>query len=450
VPRDLRADARTLILAGLRSADPARLVARALADPATLASWAVDLAVDDAGPPASPLDREVAGDTLLVAIGKAAGGMARGAAEVLGHHLAGGVVVTADGTPLPDLPGRLRTHRAAHPLPDARSVAAARDIRHLLEGAGGADRVLVLLSGGGSALVTDPAEGLGLDAIRATHDLLLRSGWPIGGVNDARRVLDRLKGGGMARLAAPASVIGLVMSDIPGGGLEDVASGPLSPARRGCRDVEIALRRGDALWGRLPDEVQRFLEARRSRVSLTPPPVKLLGIGSGDGVVDAVDAEAARLGYSTRRLGTSLSGDARTLGGALVRTARAVRDRVVDVPAPACLIGAGEVTVEVRGPGSGGPNQEVAVGAALALEGFTGVLIVSLGTDGIDGPTDAAGGWADGSSVQRAHSAGIDLEAALVRNDSGSALKALGDRIVTGPTGTNVADLYLVLVDEAH
>lgn len=434
------------MLAGLRAVDPARLVARSLADPATLASWAPDLARDDSGLPATPLDREPSGDTLLIAIGKAAGGMAKGAAAVLGHHLTAGVVVTSDGAPLPELPVHLRTHRAAHPLPDRRSVAAARDIRRLLEGAGEADRVLVLLSGGGSALVTDPAEGLDLEVIRVTHELLIRSGWPIGEVNDVRRVLDRLKGGGMARLAAPASVIGLALSDIPGGGVDDVASGPLSAARRSCRDVEIALRRGD-LWPRLPEAVQQFLEARRSVSTPEPPEVELRSLGSGDRAVDAVGREAGRLGYSVQRLGTSLEGEARTMGRGLARAARAIRDGVAEVPLPTCLVGAGEATVNVRGDGSGGPNQELAVSAALALDGCDGVVLASLGTDGVDGPTDTAGGWADGTSLQRARRLGVDLEDALARNDSGSALRALGDRIVTGPTGTNVADLYLVLVD---
>jgi len=435
------------MLAGLRAVDPARLVARTLADPATLVAWAPDLARDDAGLPATPLDREPGGDTLLVAIGKAAGGMARGAASVLGHHLTAGVVVTSDGAPLPDLPGRLRTHRAAHPCPDDRSVTAAQDIRRLLEGAGDADRVLVLLSGGGSALVTDPADGLDLDAIRATHDVLLRSGWPIGEINDVRRVLDGLKGGGMARLAHPASVIGLALSDIPGGSVTDVASGPLSAARRSCQDVEIALRRGE-LWMRIPESVQTFLRDRRSVALVEPPAVDLRALGSGGAAVDAVADEANRLGYSVLRLGTSLEGEASALGRGLARTARAVRDGVTDVRLPACLIGAGEATVEVRGNGTGGPNQELAVGAAVALDGCDGVVVASLGTDGIDGPTDAAGGWADGTSSRRARALGVDLEEALARNDSGTALRALGDRIVTGPTGTNVADLYLVLVDE--
>ncbi len=435
------------MLAGLRAVDPARLVARTLADPATLAAWAPDLAREAAGPPATPLDDETGGETLLVAIGKAAGGMARGAASVLGRHLAAGVVVTPDDAPLPELPRALRTHRCGHPLPDIRSVDAAADVRGLLEGAGRTDRVLVLLSGGGSALLTDPVEGVGLEALRATHEILLRSGWPIGDVNDVRRVLDRLKGGGMARLAAPASVVGLVLSDIPGGAPEDVASGPLSAASRTCRDVEILLRRGD-LWSLLPQEVRHYLEHRRRLPLAATPDVPLHRIGSGSRVVDAVADEAERLGYSVQRLGTSLAGEAKTLGRALARAGRGVLDGVVDVPRPTCLVGAGEATVEVTGSGEGGPNQEVAVSAALALDGCEGIVLASLGTDGIDGPTSAAGGWADGTSARRARAAGIDLEDALTRNDSGQVLSALEDRIITGPTGTNVADLYLVLIDE--
>ena len=446
MPRNLRADAHSLIVAALRSVDPARLVAEVLADSHALAAWGEDLAADSAGPASSPVDRWEAGDTLVVAIGKAAGGMAAGVASVLGGHLAAGVVVLPDGAPLPELPPPLRIHRASHPLPDPRSLTAAVDIRELLEGSGPADRVLVLLSGGGSALVTDPEPGLDLEAVRGTHEALLRSGWPIQRVNDVRRVLDRLKGGGLARLVAPSATLGLVLSDIPGGGLADVASGPLSPASASPRDVEIALRRS-GLWVEIPASIRAHLEARRADSGAEPPSVELLPVGDGLGMLAAVRREAERLGYSPQSLGDALVGEARDLGRALARAARAAQDGVAPVPLPACLIGAGEATVTVSGSGSGGPNQEVAVAAARELDGRHGVLVASLGTDGVDGPTDAAGGLADGSSVARARAAGVDLGAALDANDSGGALETLGDRLVTGPTGTNVADLYLALVD---
>jgi hydroxypyruvate reductase len=445
--RDLRADARSLIMAGLRAVDPARLVAATLSDASTLARWSFGLARDASGPPATPLDHAGHGDTLLVAIGKAAGGMVRGAHAVLGDHLTAGVAVAPDGAPVPDLPRGIRLHRASHPLPDARSVQAARDIRRLLAGAGERDRVLVLLSGGGSALVTDPEEGLDLDAVRAAHRVLIASGWPIGKVNDVRRTLDRLKGGGMARLSAPAATLGLVLSDIPGGRIDDVASGPLSPMSRSARDVEVELRRG-RLWDSMPEAVQASLTVRRLERPAIPPDVTLHAIGSGGAAVEAVSRAAAELGYSVHQLGGALEGEARGLGRGLARAAIAVRDGVASVPLPACLVGAGEATVEVVGGGSGGPNQEVAIAAALALDGQEGILVGSLGTDGVDGPTDAAGGWADGQSVTRARRRGLDLRDALARNDAGTALKDLGDRIVTGPTGTNVADLYLALVDE--
>jgi len=446
MPTDPRAGARALILAALRSVAPARLVAEALADPPTLLPWGGGIALDGAGPPTSPLDASAPGDTLLVAIGKAAGGMAEGAAAVLGAHLAAGVVVVPDEAPLPDLPPALRVHRAAHPVPDARSVEAGRDIRGLLEGAGPDDRVLFLLSGGGSALVSEPERGVDLDTLRATHEVLLGSGWSIHRINDVRRLLDRLKGGGMARLASPARIVALVLSDIPGGALEDVASGPLSPSHASPRDVEIALRR-DRLWELLPSPVRDFVVARRAWQPPETPPVELRGIGAGVSVIDAVARQAQADGRSVRRLGAALEGEARVLGRALARAAMAAQDGAAPVPLPTCLVGAGEATVTVRGSGSGGPNQEVAVAAALALDGRRGILVASVGTDGVDGPTSAAGGFADGTTAERARAAGVDLATALERNDSGSALEALGDRIVTGPTGTNVADLYLVLVE---
>ncbi len=446
MPRDLRADARSLIIAGLRAVDPARLVASTLSDSDGLAAWSVGLARQASGPPATPLDRAPSRDTLVVAIGKGAVGMVEGAHAVLGDHLTAGVAVVPDGVPLRELPRSMRLHRAAHPLPDERSLTAAADIRTLLGGAGRGDRVLVLLSGGGSALVTDPEEGLDLADVRAAHEVLLGSGWPIGRINDVRRTLDRLKGGGMARLAAPAATIGLVLSDIPGGRVTDVASGPLSPATRTPRDVEVELRRG-GLWAAMPEAVRGSLRARRAERSVATPEVTLHAIGTGGAAVDGVARAAADLGYSVQRLGGALEGRARDLGRGLARAAIAARDGVAPVPLPACLVGAGEATVEVVGDGSGGPNQEVAAAAAMALEGREGILVASVGTDGVDGPTDAAGGWADGESAARARRIGVDLLDALARNDAGSALARLGDRIVTGPTGTNVADLYLVLVD---
>jgi glycerate-2-kinase len=443
--RDLRADARTLIAAALRSVDPVRGVADALADLPEMTPWAGAIALDEAGPARSELDRVGGGRTLLVGVGKAAGGMVAGAVAVLGGVDAG-VVVIPDGAPCPPLPDSVRVHRASHPLPDGRSVEAAAAVRALLEDAGSEDRLLVLLSGGGSSLVTDPVEGVRLEDVRAVHRMLLRSGWPIQRVNAVRRVLDRLKGGGMARLALPARPVALVLSDIPGGALEDVASGPLSPSPATPRDIEIGLRR-DGWWDELPERVRASLVARRDEASSATPEVILHGVGSGIPLLDAVRGAASGLGYTVRSLGTSLEGEARRIGRGVARAAIAVQEGVVDVPRPACLVGVGEATVQVTGDGVGGPNQEVAVAAALELAGRAGVLVASVGTDGVDGVTEAAGGWADGHSAVRAEAAGIDLAAALDHNDSGRALAALGDRIVTGPTGTNVADLYLALVE---
>ncbi|MDT8367565.1 MAG: DUF4147 domain-containing protein [Longimicrobiales bacterium] len=442
---EMRADAHRILLAALTALDPARLVAEALPDLPVLAEWSPEIATVLAGSPTGSIDRRAYGATWTVAIGKAAGGMTAGARAVFGDQLTGGIVVLPDGAPSPELPARFEVYRAAHPLPDERSLVAADAIRRLTDGVGPGDRILVLLSGGGSALVTDPAGDLDLAAIRATHDVLLRSGLPIQRVNEVRRVLDRLKGGGLAVACAPASVVGLVLSDIPGGRAEDVASGPLSPPPLSPRGVEIALRR-HRIWDRLPGPVREHLRALRDASVPETPSVPLHVVGSGPGVIEAVRRAALARGYGVHRLGDALEGEARRLGRSLARAAMAAQDGMAPVPLPACLVATGEATVTVRGAGTGGPNQEVAVGAALALAGREGIVLAALGTDGVDGPTEAAGAWADGTSAARAAEAGVDLADALERNDTGRALAAIGDRIITGSTGTNVADLYLALV----
>lgn len=444
-PRDLREDAHALIAVALRAIDPGRAVADTLADLPEIAPWAGAIALDEAGPTRSGLDRTSGGRTLLVAAGAAAGTMAAGAIAVLGE-VTDGVVVMPEATPAPPLPDTVRIHRLAEGLSDDRCRIATESIRRLLGGAGEEDRLLVLLSAGAAELVCDPVDGIALDDVRVTLDLLRRWGWPQGRVDAVRGVLDRFAGGGMARWSAPARPVGLVLPPRPGGDPRLIAASALSPPQATPREVEILLRR-EGRWDDVPDPVRACLLERRAESARSTPEISLHEVGSGPPLLEAVRVAATERGYSVSSLGTSLEGEARRIGRGVARAAIAVQDGIADVPRPACLVGVGEASMRTLHENPAGPNQEVAVAAALELAGRIGILVASVGTGGVDGLSDAAGGWADGHSVVRAESAGVDLAEALARGESGAALLALGDRLVTGPTGRPDSDLFLALVE---
>lgn len=438
--QDLREHARAILHAGLRAADAAAAVRRNLRAKGSsllVGPWRGDL---------RNFHR-----VWVVGFGKASVPMARAVEEVLGDWVSGGVVVTKHGHG-----ARLRrveVLEASHPLPGRDGVRAAGRVVEVVRAAREEDLVLCLISGGGSALLCLPAEGLGLEDKVATTDLLLRSGATIGEVNAVRKHLSAVKGGQLARVAYPARVVGLVVSDVLGNPLDAIASGPLSPDPTTYEDALQVLQRY-GLLNRVPAAVRQRLERGASgELPETPKPgdpvferVSLLHVVAS--VVEAAEgarAEAERLGYRTLILTTWMEGEAREVGRLVAALAReeVLRDR--PVTKPACLIMGGETTVTVRGEGRGGRNQELALAAALALADLGGVLVATLATDGTDGPTDAAGAFADGSTVGRGRSQGLEAERYLANNDSYTFFDALGDLIRTGPTGTNVNDLVVVL-----
>ncbi len=386
-----------------------------------------------------------AGPVRLAAIGKAALAMARGAAAALGERLAGGIAVTVPSGGGSAPPG-VETVAGGHPVPDEGSVAGGRALVELARGLEPEEALLCLVSGGGSALVALPSEGVSLADLQATTDALLRAGATIGELNAVRKHLDRLKGGRLARAAAPAPVLALVLSDVVGDPLDVIASGPVSPDPTTFTEAWAVLERRGVLE-RVPaavrDELARGARGEREESPKPGDPcferVRVEIVGNNRLAAEAAVAEGARRGYAARLLTTTLTGEARHAGGALAALALALRP-------PSCLVAAGETTVTVTGSGRGGRNQELALGAALALDGRDGVLVASAGTDGIDGPTDAAGAVVDGATVARARELGLDPRRALADNDAYSFFRALGDLIVTGPTGTNVMDVQVVLV----
>lgn len=398
---------------------------------------------------------DVDGSVTLVGIGKAAGDMAAGAFAVLGERVAGGVLVAPEGVAIEPIEG-LDIYRGGHPIPNDRGVSGARAVYDLATSSDRGDTLICLISGGGSALMTLPPEGISLDEVQQTTDLLLKAGATIQELNAVRKHLDQLKGGRLARRAAPARVIALVLSDVIGDPLDVIASGPLSPDPTTYAQA-VAVLRDREVWERIPDAVRRHFE-RGLAGELEESPkagdpafatVEVHLVGNNRIAAVAVREEAEARGYATRLLTTSLSGEATEVGRVLAALGREMRRSGEPLDVPGCLIAAGETTVTVRGAGRGGRNQEMALSAALEIAGDAGIVIGSVGTDGIDGPTDAAGALVDGTTLARAEADRLDVKGALARNDSYPILTALGDIVRTGPTGTNVMDLQIVLVGDS-
>ena len=391
---------------------------------------------------------------LVIGAGKAAAPMAAAVEAILGSRLTGGLVSVKDGYTVPLR--RVDLVEAGHPLPDVRGQHAAERMLHIAQDARDGDLVLCLISGGGSALLPAPVDGLTLEDKIAVTDLLLRSGAAIGEVNTVRKHLSRIKGGQLAVAAAPARLAVLVLSDVIGNQIDAIASGPAAPDPTTYADALAILRRY-AIEAKMPasalDHLRRGAAGEIPETPKRGDPVmrrvQTVIIGSNEHAARAAAAAARRRGLRTMLLTTSLDGEAREAGRLLASMARSVQDGGLPVRPPACLIAGGEVTVTVRGNGKGGRCQELALAAGLSIAGRAGVLIAGVGTDGTDGPTDAAGAYATGNTLERAEALGLDARAALANNDAYPFFGTLGDLIVTGPTRTNVNDLYLVLVNPA-
>lgn len=390
---------------------------------------------------------------IVVGMGKASARMAVALEELLEDRISTGLIVTADGYKV--LTHKVEIVEASHPIPDERGLVAAKRIATLLDKAGEHDLVIVLISGGGSALLTLPTSGITLSDLSRTNELLLRSGANIQELNTVRKHLSQVKGGQLAQRAFPAQVLALVLSDVPGDHLEAIASGPTALDPTTFTDARQLLQRY-GLWEEVPPSVRARIEAGAcGNASETPKPgdqsflkVQNVIVGSGSVAAAAAQAEGKRLGYHTLILTTTLEGEAREVGRVLATLAREEISFGRPIKPPALILAAGETTVTVRGNGKGGRNQELALSAALGIEGLSQVAIASLGTDGRDGPTDAAGGMVDGGTVARLRGQRIDPERCLAENDSYQALSKAEDLIITGPTGTNVADLCFVVVGD--
>lgn len=435
----LKTHAKAIFSAGIAAADPFQAVSRALRlEQDSLYAGAVSL----------PLD--FGAKVHLIAVGKAAGPMAAAAEVILGDYLGEGLAVSKYDHLWPL--HKVRLLHAGHPLPDDNGVAATQAVKDLLAKADAGDLILCLLSGGASALLPAPAPGITLAEKLATTELLLGCGASIQEINCVRKHLSALKGGGLARLALPRRVLTLVLSDVVGDPLDVIASGPTVADPTSFAEAMAVIARYQLLR-RLPAAVrQRLEQGCAGAIPETPKPgdacfagqvVQL--VGSNSQSLTAAAAAATSLGYTPLVLTSSLTGETRQVAAVHAAIARELAASGQPLPPPACLLSGGETTVTLRGNGRGGRNQEFALAAAHGIAGLDEVVILSAGTDGTDGPTDAAGAIVDGSTLQRARELGFDPKRHLEQNDAYPFFAALGDLLITGPTNTNVMDLQLIL-----
>ena len=437
---ELRAHARGIFMAGVKSADPVdgiKTNVRLRDDYLQIADRSYRLSNIR--------------NILVVGCGKAAAKMALAIEDLLGDRVSGGIVVVKYGYALSL--ERIKVVEAGHPIPDEAGVDGAHQIIELVRTAGENDLVLLLISGGGSALLPGPADGLTLAEKQRTTQMLLQSGATIQEINAVRKHISKLKGGRFAKLVAPANLVSLILSDVIGDSLEAIASGPTVADSTTYGDCLEIVRRYD-LTDKMPHAVVNFLRrGAEGAIDETPKPsdavfqkVQNVIIGSNRATLNGAERQAEIFGYQTRVFSSAIEGESRTIAKSHTALVKEIARSGQPLRRPACVISGGETTVTIRGDGLGGRNQEFALAAAVEIDGLDGVIILSAGTDGTDGPTDAAGGIVDASTVQRGRAKGLDATAFLARNDSYHFLKATDDLLITGPTFTNVMDLQVMLV----
>ncbi|HEX2166709.1 MAG TPA: DUF4147 domain-containing protein [Longimicrobiales bacterium] len=456
------ADAERIVRAAIAAADPGPAVTRAVLAAGELHERGVH----------------------VLAIGKAADGMMRAAIDALPHAPLSALSVVPDRTaPVSEpVPHRTVVHasrtappgaatkaspvvvQAAHPLPDASSAFAAARVEAQLRNAAADDIVLVLLSGGASSLCAAPVQDISIEEYAAVIRALMEAGADIAELNAVRARIDRLKGGGMARLIAPARATGFIISDVVSDRIGVIASGPLTPPATGPDEALRVLERYE-LWSIAPASVRHVLKSSADDFRRPRQRPRHSSRGSGETPADeyrhvetriilnnrsalnGAAGEARRLGYDVRICDDPLTGLARTAGARVAHDAAAAAERLRPDDRPVCLVYGGETTVVVTGRGRGGRNQELTLAAAMALDGTSGITVASVGTDGIDGPTDAAGAVVDGETIRRGRQLGLHAAEALDDSDSYTFLSAARGLIRTGATGTNVMDVQVALID---
>lgn len=437
--RELRQSARLIWESALNAANPATCIRKFLQ-------------LNDNVLIAGGKQIEIGGRLIVIGAGKPSAKMAQVVEEILGSHITDGLIVTKYGHALPLR--RMKLVEAGHPIPDAAGMRAAHDTCELLRGLTRNDIVLVLISGGGSALWPAPAEGITLEEKQEVTHLLLRAGANIRELNAVRKHLSGIKGGQLAMWASPARVISLIMSDVIGDPIDFIGSGPTAPDTTSFSDALAIIQK----YGLdVPKTVlERFQEGAHGNIPETPKPgdaffknVDNYVIANNRLLVDAATEKARELQFNTLILGTEVEGEAKDIGRFFAAIARETARTGNPIKTPACILAAGETTVTVRGRGVGGRNQEMALAWAISMAArpFSAqACFASVATDGTDGPTTAAGGLVDPFTCSRAIELGLMPQKFLRANDSSNFLKTTGDLIVTGPTQTNLMDLQILLV----
>jgi len=383
--------------------------------------------------------------------GKAGGSMAQAVEEILGQRVTAGLVNVKYGYGAKtDI---IRLNEAGHPIPDAAGMAGTKQMAELARQATDEDLVLCLISGGGSALMTLPAEGITLADVKSLTDALLRCGATINEINAVRKHLSQTKGGNLARLAYPAEIASLILSDVVGNPLDVIASGPTVPDTTTFADAYGVIEKYGLIEELPRPIIERLWQGAEGLISETPKVgaeaftrTHNLIIASNEVAAEAATTKAKELGFHTLLLSTFVEGEAREVARVFAAIAKEIVHSGRPLPRPACVIAGGETTVTIRGKGLGGRNQEMALSAALEIAGLEEVMIVPLASDGTDGPTDAAGAIADGSTLRRAQEVGLAAAQYLADNDSYHFFQQLGDLLITGPTNTNVNDLTFTFV----
>jgi glycerate 2-kinase len=390
----------------------------------------------------------------LLGAGKAGAPMASAATEILGENISGGLVIVKDGYSgdTSGLEARgVEVVEAGHPIPDQRGRAATAQMIHILDGLRPDDLAICLISGGGSALMHHPAGEISLEDLQQLTSILLAVGADITEINTLRKHLDRIKGGGLARAAAPAEVLTLILSDVIGDPLDVIASGPTVPDSSTFHAAWQVLERYQILEkipARIRDHLQRGVHGEIQDSPKAGDPIfeKVANflVGNNSRAAQAAAQSARAAGYHSLVLTSRLQGEARRAGRALGALARQFWSK--NREQRYCLIAGGETTVTILGDGRGGRNQELALGAIEELAGLEGVGLITLATDGGDGPTDAAGAVVTGDSLARAIMLGLDPRDYLARNDSYHFFATMDDLLKPGPTLTNVNDLAFLFI----
>ena len=390
---------------------------------------------------------------LVIGFGKASVAMGKAVEDALIDIIDDGMLITKHGHNTGSPLRKLKVIEAGHPIPDEHGLAGTREILGLLHEADAHTLILCLISGGGSALLVHPCNGISLRDKQYTSDLLLRSGASISEINTVRKHVSGVKGGRLAELAGPARVMSLILSDVIGDRLDVIASGPTSPDNTTFSDALRVLEKYNLLE-KAPQTVLRVIgNGIRGLVPETPKGgdplferVQNLVIGRNVIALDAARERAEELGCNAEIISSEMIGEARNAGMWLAEMA--LMQKKQHMPGrPCCLLSGGETTVTVKGTGKGGRNMELALSFAISIRGTGGITLLSAGTDGTDGPTDAAGAMVDGNTVERAKASGLDPVAYLDNNDSYNFFRRTDGLFVTGPTGTNVMDIQIIIVD---